>query len=75
MGRFKIISKGTSQTTRVEYEGKSLDGVQAIEINPIVVDGIISAKIHVAFVDLEIEGDAEVVQSQEVEDGDIIDTE
>lgn len=75
MGRFKIVSKGTSQTTRVEYEGKSLDGVQAVEIDPIVAGGVISAKIHVAFIDLEIEGDAEVVQSQEVEDGDIVDTE
>ena len=75
MSRFKIISKGTGQTTRVEYDGKPLDGIQAVEIDPIVVGGVVSAKIHVAFVDLEVEGDAEIVQSQEVKNGDVVDTE
>lgn len=75
MSRFKIISKGTGQTTRVEYDGKPLDGIQGVVINPIVPNEPVSAQIHVAFVDLEIEGGAEIVQYQDVKNGDVVDTE
>lgn len=75
MKKFKIISNGTGQSTRVEYDGQPLEGVIGIQINPLLPNQPVTAQIHVAFIDLEIEGDAELVQEQDTKNGDVLDTE
>lgn len=75
MKKFKIISKGHGQSTQVEFDGKLIEGVQAVKINPVLPNKPVTAVIHVAFVDLEIEGEAGLIQDQEVGNGEVVDTE
>lgn len=75
MKKFKIISSGHGQSTRVEFDGKPIDGVQAIQIHPILPNKPVCAVIHVAFVDLEIECEGEMEQKSLTEDAEVVDTE
>lgn len=75
MKKLKIISGGHGQSTRVEFDGKPIEGVQAVQIHPILPDKPVCAVIHVAFVDLEIEAESEIKQEAETEDAGIVDTE